>query len=481
MDAISIFRRTVRREPERTFAFDGSMSITYAEADARTEAIASHLLEQGITNGERLGLSGADSVDLLLAIVGAWKAGVLPSLIDPRTRIDQLPYFVEDIDAKLVAAPPEYHECLLGAGAQRVEELKLLGTGDGPVNLHGPTAPLYLSYTSGSTGPPKGCVLRSGAVALGTACIAERLKFRRGDVLLATTPTPSSFQLVAAVLPAIHAGATIGLVSGLTAEEVWAAAREWHATVLVAYPLTLADMVNAPDATRDASLRMALSGGSPLAPRIKRDYQNRLNISLIESYGQSELGGFMALGSHDDDDRRFAGFVGRPLPDRLAYIGDADGNEVPSGKIGEVVVAEGYFAGYRNKPDANAKALAGGILHCGDLGIMDDDGYLRVLGRTGEAGKAAKRGGFLRELEDLYYDEAEVKHAAVVECRAHSAIESFVELLEGRSVTGDKLTERIAQKVPGGLRPRRTKVLDDMPRTFSGKADRMRLAASCEG
>ena len=150
------------------------------------------------------------------------------------------------------------------------------------------------------------------------------------DVLMATTPISSSFQLVAALMPAVHVGASVGLVAGRSVDEIWSMARAHLASVLVAYPLTLADVVMKNTARKgDSPFRLALSGGSPLAPRIKRDYRDRLGIHLLESYGQSELGGFMAMGGERDGERALAGYVGRSLPDRLAYVGGPDGTETP--------------------------------------------------------------------------------------------------------------------------------------------------------
>ncbi|MGQ0668789.1 MAG: class I adenylate-forming enzyme family protein [Actinomycetota bacterium] len=483
MDAIGVFRRAVARGPEQTFAFDREESVSYAEADERSEFVAAALVDRGIAPGDTLGLCAPDSVALLLAILGSWKAGILPGLIDARTPDDDLAYFVDDVGAKLILASSRLHDRLIARGAIEVEDLRSFGTAAGHgIDQHGPDAPLYLSYTSGTTGAPKGAILRSGPVTLGTACIAERLRLSREDVLLATTPTSSSFQLVAGLLPAIHAGASIGLVAGRSTAEIWGTAVERSATVLVAYPLSLADVVNAPEASRGGRhpFRMALSGGSPLAPRIKRDYRDRLGIPLLESYGQSELGGFMALDSPDDGDRALAGFVGRPLPDRLAYVAGADGRELPAGGVGEVVVPWGYFDSYRNKPEATAKVLAGGILHCGDLGIADAGGYLKVLGRTREAEAAESRGGFLRELEDAYHEHPDVQHAAVVECVA-GAVEAFVELRAGRAGTADELSQFASGRVPQGLRPRKTTLLETMPRTFSGKANRLALSQGCGG
>jgi long-chain acyl-CoA synthetase len=479
MHAVSVFRRAVARGPERWFAFDKNAAVSYREADARSDAIAAELEQRGAAGGAHLGLSAPDSVDLIISILGAWKACALPSMIDPRTDDEHLPYFVEDIDPKLIASDPQLEERLRAAGARDVVHLGSLGAEDKITQVHDADAPLYLSYTSGSTGPPKGCVLKSGPVTVGTSCIADRLGLRRSDVILATTPAPSSFQLVAALLPAMHVGATVGLVAGCDADEIWAIADEWRASVLVAYPLTLSDIVNAARGTRDSHFRLALSGGSPLAPRIKRDYRERLGIPLLESYGQSELGGFMALGRPDDGSRVLRGFVGRPLPDRLAYVGGPDDDELPAGEVGEVMVPEGYFAGYLNKPEANEKTLAGGVLHCGDLAVSDDDDYIKVLGRTSEGERAGRRGGFLRELEDAYYEHPETKHAAVVESMSDGEIVGFVELLNRDATTEQELSDHAAKQVAGGLRPRTTTVLDAMPRTFSGKADRMKLARMC--
>jgi long-chain acyl-CoA synthetase len=479
MDAIRVFGRSVHRNANRTFAFDSESSITYADADRRSDEIAAGLADAGLMPGDTVGLSSPDSVAQLLAILAAWKAGLVPALIDARIQGDELPYFVDDVGAKLVLAVPELHEGLRTAGAAEVADITTFGSGTNVVvgvSEHNPDAPLYLSYTSGTTGPPKGAILLSGPVTIGAACIADRLGLTRDDVLLATTPTASSFQLVAALLPAIHVGASIGLVAGRTVEEIWSVATDRRATVLVAYPLTLADVVNAEAASGSHSLRVALSGGSPLAPRIKRDYRERLRIPLLESYGQSELGGFMALGSRDDGERAMVGFVGRPLPDRPAYVADADGVELEAGHVGEVVVPWGYFDHYRNKPEKTAQALAGGVLHCGDLGIADADGYLRVLGRTNEAAAAERRGGFLRELEDALYEHADVLHAAVVERESDRDVVAFVERRPQDVASIDEIGSFAAARVPAGLRPIATSLLDKMPRTFSGKANRMQLS-----
>ncbi len=489
LDIVSVFRRAVERHHDRPFLIDANGAVTYGEAHRRSSAAAAALVSQGVAPGDTVGFCGPDGAALWLGIIGAWKAGALPGLIDAQLSTDAMPYFVGDVDAPVVASSPERRDDLVNAGARAVIDLDGLsqapsggsaGAAD-EVEGHGPDAPLYLSYTSGTTGAPKGVVLRSLEPTLATSCIANRLGLHRNDVLLATTPIPSSFQLVAALMPAIHTGAAVALVAGRPVSEMWEMARKVSASVLVAYPLTLADMVNAPGAGTDSPFRVALSGGSPLAPRIKRDYRDKLGVALLESYGQSELGGFMAMGSPDDGDRALEGFVGRSLPDRMAWIGNfgasagPDGyTELPAGEVGEVLVGHGYFAEYRNKPHKFAETTAGGVLHTGDLAISDADGYLKVLGRTLEAPSAKARGGFLRELEDALYDHPAVLHAAVVD-PGNGNLACFYETQQNMVVSPQELKAHAAKQVPEALLPASLTQLEAMPRTFSGKADRLGL------
>ena len=487
-DIVSVFRRTVQRHGGRPFLIDSQSAVTYAEADRLSDAAAAELVDRGVAPGDTVGFCASDRVSLWLGIIAAWKAGALPGLLDAQLSADALPYFVEDVDAPVVAAAAERHGVLLAAGAHSVIDLDELALPADPsrpgpapqgelVGRHGPGAPLYLSYTSGTTGPPKGVVLRSADVTRAASCVADRLGLRHTDVLLATTPIPSSFQLVAALMPAVHAGAAVALVAGRPVAEMWQVARANQATVLVAYPLTLADIVNAPDAADDPLFRVALSGGSPLAPRIKLDYLATLGIPLLESYGQSELGGFMAMGSPTDGDRALEGWVGRSLPDRLAYVASTDEpfGELPAGEVGEVLVGHGFFGEYRNKPGRFADTTEGGVLHTGDLAVADPDGFIMVLGRTGEAVSAAARGGFLRELEDALYSHPAVLHAAVVD-RGDGELSGFYEARSGRAVSPDALAAHAGAAVPAALLPATMTELDAMPRTFSGKADRLGLS-----
>lgn len=479
MDIVTVLERACSRYAERPALSREGTTVSYADVGERVPVVAGSLAESGVGQGDTVGICSPDSIEAWLAIFATWHLGALPALIDARTPDDRLPYFVGDMDPAVVVSDDENRPRLaeiLGIDAARLDDVVGGGGAATAPNRHDESSPLFLSYTSGTTGDPKGVVLTSGPVTLGTACIAERLGYGMDDALVATTPVASSFQLVASAMPALHAGAHVVLAAGHTPGEVWEDIGAYGGTVLIAYPLTLADVVGgAKDTKPSHGLRLALSGGSPLAPRIKRDYRDHLGIPLAESYGQSELGGFMVLGTPGDETAP-EGFAGRPLPDRLAYVADAENRELPVGSIGEVVVAEGFFGEYRNKPEAYAKTTAGGVLHTGDVGVASAQGHIKVMGRVQEADAARRRGGFLREVEDAAYDHPAVRHASVV-LDAGEQVRCFVELNAAGIAGEEEIAEHIGARVPESLIPAGVHILATFPRTFSGKADRLRLSS----
>ena len=479
MDIVTVLERACERHADRPALSREGTTVSYAEVGEQVPVVAGTLANLGVAKGSTVGVCSPDSIEAWLTIFAIWRLGALPALIDARTPDDRLPYFVGDMDPAVVVSDDENRPRLaeiLGIDATSLQDVTPGGSTATAPRDHHESSPLFLSYTSGTTGDPKGVVLRSGPVTLGTSCIAERLRYGMNDVLVATTPVASSFQLVASAMPALHAGAHVVLAAGHPPSEVWEDISAHGGTVLVAYPLTLADVVGlAKEAKPAHGLRLALSGGSPLAPRIKRDYRDHLGIPLAESYGQSELGGFMVLGTPDNETAP-EGFAGRPLPDRLSFVAGPNNRELPAGSVGEVVVAEGYFPEYRNKPEAYARTTQGGVLHTGDVGVASPQGHIKVLGRIQEADAAERRGGFLREVEDAAYDHPTVRHAAVVMDRSDQ-LRCFVELNSPGTADKDELDEFIRARVPESLAPAGVHVLLAFPRTFSGKADRLHLSA----
>ena len=210
---------------------------------------------------------------------------------------------------------------------------------------------------------------------------------RAHDVSLGPTALSSSYQLVANLLPVLHVGGTACVMSRWTPETGWDAADRLAATVLAGNPTVLRDLLDesARRGGAPSRLRLGLSGGGPVPPDLKHAWRDRLGLPLCESYGQSELGGFVGLWAPDDPvTTERVSSCGRPLPDKEVRVLDDDGEEVPVGVIGEICLRGGFMARYWDRPEKTDETLRGGWLHTGDVGVMDAEGYVFMRGRLSE-------------------------------------------------------------------------------------------------
>jgi long-subunit acyl-CoA synthetase (AMP-forming) len=394
---------------------------------------ARRLADKGVAAGHVVALEGEDSDALVSSLIACWQLGALPAPLGPFGELPDGPWRQA------------------AAGLTTTSHLGDL-TGPGPA---GPLIeatgdePALLSWTSGTTGAPKGVVLRSGTVTLATSCIADRQRLRSDDVVVCATPATSSFQLVAALLPCAHAACRFVPANGLSGREVWELVDRVRATVLVAYTPVLAEVLaTAPGA--GTSLGLAMCGGAPLPSRLKTEFRTGLHVPLIEAYGQSELGGFVAMGDPTDTDPRCMPYTGRPLPDRPAWT-EPDG---------ELVVAGAAMIGYLGDPGRTAEMLAPPGLHTGDIGLQDPDGYIRVLGRRGEQ---LPDGRWPRQVEDALFDGDGVLHAVLV--RRDGQLVGVVQ--------GDHV-DTSALEAAAGVDA--VEEIATMPRTSSGKYNRAALA-----
>jgi acyl-coenzyme A synthetase/AMP-(fatty) acid ligase len=274
----------------------------------------------------------------------------------------------------------------------------------------------HLSYTSGTTGKPKGACLAHEPTMRACNCIAERLRITPDDVSFGPTALSSSYQLVGNLLPPLHRGATVNIMGKWTQTTGFDALEATAATLFIANPTLLTEVLTETGkrGRLPSPLRLGLSGGGPVPPTLKRAWRDTLKVPLVESYGQSELGGFFGLGEPALQPDARLGAVGRPLPDKEVRILDRDGNEVPIGEVGEICMRGGFMTGYWDKPDKTAEALRGGWLHSGDAGVIDRDGYLTMRGRFAELITVGRKTWFPRDVEEALCAQPGIREAAVI-------------------------------------------------------------------
>ena len=495
-----LLRDGAHRVPDKV-AFhwvDRDRSLTYAEALAATDRVAGALASLGVERGDRVGVFAHNGLDYLLAMFGAWRLGAISALVNV-AYADELDWYVNDCTPKVLVytgdhlptierhrpalASVERYVCFDGPQPGALAWDDLLASAPPPppeVAEEGDAA--HLSYTSGTSGRPKGACLAHEPTARATRCIAERLRIQSGDVSFGPTALSSSYQLVANLLPALHRSATVCVMGRWTPEGGFDALERTGATVLAANPTVLTDVLD--EARRRSGppprLRLSLSGGAPVPPELKRAWRDELLLTLAESYGQSELGGFVGLGAPDPPTDAHLLACGQPLPDKEVRIIDDEGQEVPIGASGEIVLRGGCMTGYWNRPEATAEALRGGWLHTGDVGVMDAEGFVFMRGRLSERLSVQGEWWYPRDLEEALLAQPGVRLAAVIGLPDEALGQrptAYVTPSEGAALDpvalAARTVEAIGRPVPGFA----VVVAEELPMTPTGKISKAQLLA----
>jgi acyl-CoA synthetase (AMP-forming)/AMP-acid ligase II len=229
-------------------------------------------------------------------------------------------------------------------------------------------------------------------------------------------------------------------------------------------------------------LRFGMSGGGPVPQALKRAWRDELGLPLVESYGQSELGGFVALGDPVLPPDESLGAVGRSLADKDVRIQDANGREVPPGELGEICVAGGFMVGYWGRAEKTAEALRGGFLHTGDAGTMDADGAVTMRGRFAELIAVAGRTWFPRDIEEALAAVDGVREAAVVGLPDPEIGARPVAFVTGEAALDlDGLKAAIVARLDYDLSPLVIRRIDRFPMTPTGKIAKAELRAAAMG
>ena len=476
---------------------DRDKSLTYAGAVEAMELAAGALAHFGVKPGDRVTIFAHNGMDYLTVMFGCWRIGAIAALVNVKFAAE-LPYYFADHEPTVVVYT---HDMVapVKAAAANCPTIRALICMDGPqegahslpdllaaklpvpVDPYDEDALAHLSYTSGTTGKPKGAVLRHEPTVRASRCIAERLQITADDVSFGPSALSSSYQLVGNLLPQLSKGAAINVMGKWTQTTGFDALDARGATMLIANPPILTDVL-AEAAIRGRApgkLRMSMSGGGPVPPVLKTGWYKDLSLPLVESYGQSELGGFVALGypkldPKDIETRR----AGQPLPDKEVRILNPDATEVPLGSVGEIAIRGGFMWGYWGKLEKTAEALRDGWLWTGDIGTMDSDGYVTMLGRRSELLQVGTKTWYPRDIEEALATIPGVIQAAVVgvpdaalKTRPIAYVQTDTPLDEAA------VKAQIADKLPYDLSVMAVVSLKELPMTPTGKIAKAELAA----
>ena len=478
---------------------DRDRALSYAQAVAAMENMAGALASLGVGRGDRVAVFAHNGMDYLIAMFGSWRIGAITAVVNVQFAAE-LDYYYAD-HTPSVAIYTHDMAAAVRRAARHAGSVRHLICMDGPqdgalslpellaARLPPPPDPwdesaiAHLAYTSGTTGRPKGACLAHEPTTRAARCIAERLRMTGADESFGPTALSSSYQLVANLLPALSRGAGVHVMGRWTTDSGWQALERTGATLLVANPTILGQVLTQGRAHGRApqGLRAALSGGGPVPPALKRDWRDELGLPLVESFGQSELGGFMALGFPDPvADDALLGRVGPALPDKEVRIVDKARRTVAPGVIGEIELRGGFMQGYWGRPEKTAEVLGTGWLRTGDLGLIDRDGFITMRGRRSELIECDGVLWFPRDVEEACCEVPGVLQAAVIgvaDAQLGQRPLAFIVLAAGCGLTPDALKAAIDGTVPHDLAALLVNVVGELPMTPTGKIAKAELAA----
>ncbi|WP_300010549.1 AMP-binding protein [Pseudonocardia sp.] len=480
--------RSDGREPRRW---------TYAELADESTRVARALLAT-FSPGDRVAVWATNRPEWILLQMGAALAGIVLVTVNPAYRDSEVAYVLRQSRAHGVFVEPAVRSRDLLAVAHRVAaDLPTLHTvvslddwagflgaaGSTGLPSVDPGEPAQIQYTSGTTGFPKGALLSHGGLALNGRVYAETIGAGPGDVWVNPMPLFHTAGCGLVTLGVLQTGGCHVLPPGFDADLMLDLFERHRGTVLLSVPTMLIRMLDAQLARpRDiGAWRLATLGGAPVPTELVRRAERELGVAVGIGFGQTEASPYITHTVPDDPHPAWSETVGRPLPGAEVKIVDpGTGETVPTGATGEICTrGRCVMLEYFDDDAATAGAIDGdGWLHTGDVGSLDDHGYLRVSGRIKDLIIRGGENVYPREVEDVLYGHAAVAHVAVVglpDAHWGEIVAAFVQPREGRTVDVAELEALCRSTLASYKVPRVWEVVDGFPQTASGKIQKFVL------
>jgi long-chain acyl-CoA synthetase len=526
-NALEMFTESVAAGGDRPSVHYFSRTLTLADVDRASDALAAALVAHGFRGGDRLAVYLQNVPQYVVTVLATWKAGGIVVPVNPMSKARELTYALDDSGSTfLVALESLYHDVARDVVADRgarctvitTNELDLLDPGapvpavlrsstrqrpadtldlvelatafDGQA-VEPPTLALsdiaFLTYTSGTTGPPKGAMNTHGNVVFNAESYRTWMSLTPDDVVLGVAPLFHITGLIAHVAVALLVPMPIVLGYRFDPATTLDLIEAWRPTFTVgAITVFVALMNDASWPGRDlSSLTKVYSGGAPIAPSVVERFETEAGAYIHNIYGLTETTSpshGVPMGARSPVDPVSGALsVGVPIFNTVVRVIDDDGNDVAPGEVGELVTSgPQVVAGYWNKPEETAHALPGGSLHTGDVGFMDAEGWFYVVDRKKDMIIAAGYKVWPREVEDVLYQHPAVREAGVIgvpdEYRGET-VKAFVSLRADMSVTEQELIAFCKERMAAYKYPRSIEFVDELPKTVTGKILRRNLRA----
>ncbi|OGP78126.1 MAG: hypothetical protein A2V86_02995 [Deltaproteobacteria bacterium RBG_16_49_23] len=489
-----IVRLNAKRYPEKKALMMGDDVLTYSQLNRQVNQLAHGLLSLGVKHGDRVAILAFNCIECVTVQYAVAKCGGVIVPINFRYKRDELIYAINNSSPKALFFGPEFASLIEGAKSGFASPVHMFALSGDPLALGmtfgklldgrstseptvsiDPPSPFLITYTSGTTGDPKG-VLASHAAFLNiyTGLVLEG-DVRNSEVTLVTLPLFHTGGMHALVQPTLLMGGTAVIMGkGFDPEKILDAVERYGITMTMWVPTMLAILVNHPNVTkyRLSSLKKIWYGSSAISPTVLEASMGVFKTGFYQWYGQTETGMVSVLRPEDHMER--SQFTGRELFNADLRIVDEEGNDTPAGEVGEIISAQKTLGmiGYYNLPEATQKTVRNGWIHTGDLARVEDDGFFTIVDRISDMIISGAENIYPKEIEDTISSHPGVLEVAVFgipdEIYGESVCAAIVKK-EGYPLTQDDIVNYCASRISSYKKPKRVEFKNELPKNASGK------------
>ena len=508
LNLASVFDYSARETSEKAAIIFNGNKYSYGQLNTVINRVANGLRNAGINKGDKIALSCPNIPYFPMIYFGILKAGATVVPLNVLLKSREIAYHLQDSDAKgyfcfqgtpelpmakegyqgfneaqdceylwIVTEDPEADSPIEGTPtmgqlvASQPDEFDMVQTS--------PEDTAVILYTSGTTGFPKGAELSHSNMVMNARVSSEILQLTHEDILLIVLPLFHSFGQTVLMNAGLSAGNTLVLVPRFTPDGVLGAMQEEKVSVFAGVPtmywqlLTYQDRENKLDINYIAkNLRLGISGASSLPLEIIKGIEEKYTIPIVEGYGLSETCPVVTF-NHLHKERK-PGSVGTPIWGVEVKTFNTEGHEVERGEVGEIAVrGHNVMKGYYKKTEATAEAFKGTTwFHTGDLGKMDEEGYLYIVDRVKDM---IIRGGYNvypREIEEMLLSHPAISLAAVIGIphdQHGEEVKAYVVLKDGENASEDEIIQWSKNQMAAYKYPRIVEICDALPMSATGK------------
>lgn len=490
MDLSAHLAHRARWTPDKTALRFEDRVLSYADLERAVSAGTPWLLSQGVRAGDRVAFLGPNCPELIEVLYSCARLGAIFVPLNARMPAAELRVFAEQSRPRLLVAEQNFRDVAM-ATAPQVTAIFRIGSDDlvtaervPPDPGRDPAAPVLVAFTSGTTGRPKGAVFTHQNLLLGALKVITDDGLTAQDEVLIATPLFHVAGLLSLTLPGLWAGATVTIHRQFDPGRVLADLQRHRVTRFMATPvMTRALAAHSVWAAADLSSLTTVYTGSTGIRRPDVEPWRAKNVPIVQGYGMTEAPGMVVTPVGAPPEKVLAG--GKPALFQQVRVVDASGHDVPAGEPGEIW-ARGptMMLGYWENTEANRQAFNGNWFRTGDVGVLDEDGYLRVIDRLKDVIVVGTSNVYPSDPEAVLADCPEIRDAAVVggpddELGEVPAV--CVVPAEGANLTSEKVLALFPGRLAAYKHPRQVIFLESLPRNAAGKVQKAVLRELARG